>query len=607
MTENLLLCSLRPVEKYISQVGRLSDLYAGSQILLQLSSKIAGKLVEKYDLDFVYPSDLERGSFPNQFLLKGKINLKEEELDEQMKKYWYSAVDDLLAEHLPFVDNKKDIRLQIIDYFSFNWVYYIAGTETYGQAYADVHHKFRAIKSGLGFNQLVSVAGDSSLKKGEIGHKCSVCKEYNALFYNIDQEHEKTFEDIGPGSEELKEELKIDNLNKRAVNLNGRFSENYLAGNEVLCAVCFLKRCFGLKQQRGYKSRAEAALNRVISSLQEETDFNVNDYRDLFSDFDYKFFYPENVKQDLLGESGNTTAANNIGEVRQERKRIEEKIKQKNFRFPRYYAMLIFDGDNVGRWMSGEFLNEESDLFSFQKRLADILDEFNSYVASFLKGDKGSLVYAGGDDLLALTNIFNLFELLKKLRENYPGFMELMDSNIEQSAAASCGVVIAHYKYPLSKVIKRTRKMVQEAKEFDNFGQKNSLAIELIKDSASRRKIIFPWHFYSKNIIKSLLKIVELMRKNILAVEKISSLKERICKLSDQEDISDSKTGKIALLEALNEALLAENGGQQETVLYEEVEEITDNLLSATNLSNVLSAFDIICFLQKEVINYAGD
>jgi len=83
---NLFLCSISPVQNYISKSRKLSDLCAGSKILSKLSLELASEIIYNYDYNLIYPSNLRTESFPNQFLLEGEYSLNTGEFD--LERYW---------------------------------------------------------------------------------------------------------------------------------------------------------------------------------------------------------------------------------------------------------------------------------------------------------------------------------------------------------------------------------------------------------------------------------------------------------------------------------------------------------------------------------------
>jgi len=115
----------------------------------------------------------------------------------------------------------------------------------------------------------------------------------------------------------------------------------------------------------------------------------------------------------------------------------------------KYYAILLMDGDNMGKWLSGEFApaigdvlhpvvkntratNPDLEELLKQKRplnpalhlaTSKALRDFSLHVVREIveRDHLGKLVYAGGDDVLAFINLRDLPEVMRKLRAYFSG------------------------------------------------------------------------------------------------------------------------------------------------------------------------------------------
>lgn len=114
-----------------------------------------------------------------------------------------------------------------------------------------------------------------------------------------------------------------------------------------------------------------------------------------------------------------------------------------------YYAILLMDGDNMGKWLSGEnapkigdvlhpivkntlVANTDWEKLLKQKRplnpslhltTSKALRDFSLHIVREIveKDHLGKLVYAGGDDVLAFVNLRDLPEVMRKLRAYFSG------------------------------------------------------------------------------------------------------------------------------------------------------------------------------------------
>lgn len=151
----------------------------------------------------------------------------------------------------------------------------------------------------------------------------------------------------------------------------------------------------------------------------------------------------------------------------------------------------MFDGDDMGKWLSGQKLKNNSQLKEFHKDISLNLATFAKKAKEILKEPKGMTVYAGGEDFLGFVNLNNLFEVLKELNNQ---FRELISDPIKnkyelnENFTFSAGVVIAHYKTPLGTVFGEARKSENKAK---NNSGKDSVCLTVLKRSGEIREAVF--------------------------------------------------------------------------------------------------------------------
>lgn len=210
----------------------------------------------------------------------------------------------------------------------------------------------------------------------------------------------------------------------------------------------------------------------------------------------------------------------------------------------KYFAVLAFDGDDMGKWVAGEktpkFASQLASydgggaLEYFQRpehaaKFAGFLEtprplspgyhlQFSECLSNFalrcarsiVQAFKGRLVYAGGDDVVALLPADTALACARELRNAFrgtelsleashglkvkaPGFMtsarHLDDRNQlipfavpGKQASASVGIAIAHFKSPLQDAVKEAQAAEKRAKKA--FGSaKDAVAVTVLKRS----------------------------------------------------------------------------------------------------------------------------
>jgi len=215
-----------------------------------------------------------------------------------------------------------------------------------------------------------------------------------------------------------------------------------------------------------------------------------------------------------------------------------------------YYAFILMDGDRMGAWLAGsdeQYLQPYRATFhpaiqaSASTRLpheyldarrpvsparhmaiSAALNDFSLHLARHVVEDlcSGKLIYAGGDDVLAMVSVADLLRCLWLLRLAYSGqwprqgnaLIDLLGLHGEQSmaqlrhghalhqgqllrlmghrATASAGAVVAHHQTPLTRVLRDLRSTEQKAK---NQGGRDAFALKLLKRSGGATELTLPW------------------------------------------------------------------------------------------------------------------
>jgi len=230
-------------------------------------------------------------------------------------------------------------------------------------------------------------------------------------------------------------------------------------------------------------------------------------------------------------------------------------------RLETYYALLMMDGDHMGAILSGEERTAISFLQSFhpmvregfrelsasaaqlknygnQKRpvspnrhlaISAALNDFSQIVVPHIVQEEhlGRLIYAGGDDVLAMLPVADVLSAMGRLRLAYSGGSreedtidwttlrrrrgELVCKNgfayldgrlmrmMGPAATASCGVVIAHHQAPLAAVLRELRESERRAKSYardDGHGRtinRNAFHITVLKRSGGTLHLSAEW------------------------------------------------------------------------------------------------------------------
>jgi len=399
-------------------------------------------------------------------------------------------------------------------------------------------------------------------QKQEEGRKCSLCGERNVLFFW-----------------ESKNKNKFLKYNPIAYDLTGKIEQKYLTDGEGLCAFCFLKRTFEIYLEKevdsifkdfSFPSVAEVACADFKEKAKELREFK--EYEDKFFEdiparylkilslpklnlketLEGSWFYEENLTEKKIKDELGVEI--DIQKIKGLKDLLKNKLYKQAGKPKKYYAILYLDGDNMGKWLSGEVLPEiqyayNSEVWEkklpekFKKGLTTQLKEIypdkkarkiltpaihsaistalRNYAIEFVRKiveeeHLGKLIYAGGDDVLAFVNLKDLFDVMEKLRWAFSGHIKFENGEIRvdttnnsgfvlkdgvyyltmgKNATCSMGVVIAHYKEPLKIVIDKIFEMNKKAKE----SGRNRFAICLLKHSGEERVGVAEWEIEINN------------------------------------------------------------------------------------------------------------
>ena len=145
-----------------------------------------------------------------------------------------------------------------------------------------------------------------------------------------------------------------------------------------------------------------------------------------------------------------------------------------------YYALLHADGDRMG-----EVIDAQGDPTQHRK-LSRALDLFAHGVDAIVKAHNGVLIYAGGDDVLALLPLHKALTCVKQLGEQFKNGLEKFHNNAGDSPTLSAGLVVVHHMEPLSDALVLARAAEKHAKQ--QLG-KNGLTVVVNKRSGSPRQV----------------------------------------------------------------------------------------------------------------------
>jgi CRISPR-associated protein Cmr2 len=525
---HFLVFSIGPVQDFIATARRTQDLWMGSRILSYLSSR-AMSTVRVAGAELLFPptdtTKTDHGNLPNKFVARITADqandvgdlAKSAELaaHDEWRRIARDVLQKFQAAFAPDDDWQEIWQRQIGDLLE---VFWCVAPES-----SDYAASFRLAQRGFEARK-----GLRNFGKGEEGgEKCTVCGQRSALHVAFN----------GSGSQ--RQQVR-DYWTKVAAAVRAKKAWRSALkpdGAERLCAVCTVKRVGrdALGGQPGFPSTSDIAVasfqSAVVNALGDpEMDARARDQlkkalkdhldtlalvgegieyaktfdsvvpmlregrRRLHNDVeafllhDGDVLYSETFTVKRVEDSYGVTpteadchdAAQSSNALR--RAASHAKIPPP----PKYYAILQMDGDHLG-----VRLNAASDADTHRAISTALTTFAEEGVPRVLHlGHPGCLVYAGGDDGLALLPIDHALAGANELRQAFasalPGF------------TASVGLAFAHHTQPLDGALAAARRAQAAAKEL--YGR-NALAVHFLKRSGEELRVGVRWAYGDLNTV----------------------------------------------------------------------------------------------------------
>lgn len=158
-----------------------------------------------------------------------------------------------------------------------------------------------------------------------------------------------------------------------------------------------------------------------------------------------------------------------------------------------YYALLHADGDNMGKVIDATTTitgHQEISraLSGFADRVREIVEDTHS----------GALIYAGGDDVLALLPLHTVLACAKELADRFRKEMQKYTAPVDKddpslgtvNPTLSAGIAVCHHIEPLSDALELARQAEKQAKAVPG---KDALAVTVSKRSGVDRTVTGKW------------------------------------------------------------------------------------------------------------------
>ncbi|MHB2015976.1 MAG: type III-B CRISPR-associated protein Cas10/Cmr2, partial [Candidatus Xenobia bacterium] len=458
---NLLLLTLGPVQDFIASARRCRDLWFGSWLLSELS-KAAARAVASPATTLIFPAvddevPLRAGSelnVANKILarvedVESAVQAAQRAVRERLLELWENTRRTVRLQDLVDWDRA---RLQVDDLVEFYWAS-VRETSDYSEDRARLEAIMGARKNTRNF---ASVTWGAAVDKSSLdGLRESVIQQ--AAFKSLEAAELRRGLGIRPG-----ERLCGVGLLKRH-GARGDSGERVFSTSHV-AAMPWIQ---------GLTARDQPAVRRFFERLREigvsKADLGSVPYEGhpVFENYDGHVLFEERLFEYMPREAA--------ADARSALKGLLQEVRAGS-PLP-YYAVLLADGDRMG-----QAIDRQTSVDAHRK-LSRQLSEFASQAARLALRFQASLIYSGGDDVLALVPLHTAIPFSRELAATFTTTLSKFGTQ-----TLSVGLAVSHHLQPLEDSLTLARSAERLAKT-----RRNALAIMVSKRSGSVTSVFGHW------------------------------------------------------------------------------------------------------------------
>lgn len=484
--------TLGPVQGFVAQARRTRDFWAGSFLLSYLAGvamletqKQQGKIIfPEPDPDYLgwiangkgNKEKPKHGGIPNRFMAKVDDDFQASKVEKAVKAAWKELAERVWKNDIQGLE-EKDTRViwdrQIQNFWDMSWAL------TRNEKATDLLDRRKNWRSHY--------------LRPEPGMKCMAME----------------------GMQELSGAAKPGEGGEFWEKLRKRIGKTDLRENERLCAIAYVKRRF-VHYFKGFEATMPSGWTACGWSLDHNVDSVVylaarpwlkkaedsasaqaklrefyNAARALSGEAETDAAYDWNTVEELAffeADLRNDKLFEDRGKAERTIKALTGLQKTDDLGPPApYYALLLMDGDSLGKHMSAPDKRE---------LISAALNTFTGMVQGIVEQDHGGfLVYAGGDDVLALLTLDAALPCAQALRKSYEEAFKQAKAEkpgVENFLATiSAALEYAHYRLPFTKVLADAHELLDEVAK-DGRGR-DAVAARVWKQSGLHVTWAQPW------------------------------------------------------------------------------------------------------------------
>ena len=499
--EYLFLVSIGPVQDFIASARRSRDLAFGSWLLSELSKAAANKIKAENELKSLIfpapdPQDKDPLSPGNSLNVANKIVAVIDQSPQTMGEEVRKAVDARLAtiKNWAYTGIQKQdyyeqvAQVQVDHLVEYSWVAVPYDGNNYEEKRKILEALLDARKNTRDFRQVEW--GKNTPKSSIDGQLESVIPE-NKYPGKDAPDEDKTikikylYEKYGAGPAER---LSGVDILKRKGSFQSAASG--FPSTSHMAAISFLQRLKAMNASQ--KAAIQKKWNEYIKEINNIPGSHIEKVPTKYAagadaiigDCDGSLLFGERLVDMMDTGYNKESMAAKLKPAQEALQRFFDEIKVP----PNpYYAILRADGDRMGKVIDNQAKQGEKQ----HQALSKALNKFAGSVRKIVEEKyQGALVYAGGDDVLALMPLHTVLQCAKELADNFRKELNEFKDDNGDSPTLSAGIVIVHHLYSLQDALRLAGDAEDRAKKVPG---KDALAITISKRSGDDYTIADKW------------------------------------------------------------------------------------------------------------------
>lgn len=582
----LLVFSIGPVQDFIAAARRTQDLWMGSYILAYLSAAAMRAVVKDphNPKEILYPvldeqplierlwqnkkppaEQLALATLPNKFTASVESLDDGKRLAKDAQEAVYTTWREIaaaVAEKFPgsLMEVEQDWKdlwaLQTTPerWLEIYWVVYPNDDYSHGEFNRRTERAFEARKGLRDF-----------IPTEEHGEKCTVCGLRAALTNHTGKRRKRLRDEWKNIAQALHDKSEVE----RHPDYKGLAAALSAEGHERLCAICSMKRFAQrfyfegtyLNLKGGFPSTSSIASvefrrNLMKTEIRKDRKAFVDvlqkhhipqtlsrrafaklDKSDPLQKYDGDLFYLETYTQKHLQDDyGVKLKESEVISLQSYVKDLRKKATGRGIDLPpKYYALLLMDGDHMGRRLRDAERLEEHRAISESLRAFSV-----EHVPRIVAEKYGRVVYAGGDDLMVFLPLKYILDAANEMNQAF--------HQTTNGFTASAGIVIAHHTAPLDGVLQAARRAEKKAKDVYN---RNAVVFSVLKRSGE--KLDVGGHWQETETLATILELRDAIRRQ--KEEDQVGISPKFAFEAEAEALALSKLDKEAHQKALSRLL----------------------------------------------------